>query len=61
MKTASHYIKLPLAPQYMQKFNIILTLLLIGMGIKRLPAFPKETGNALNLIGIYIIRRNSFG
>lgn len=38
----------------MQNFIIILTLLLIGMGIKRLSAFPKETGNALNLIVIYV-------
>ena len=38
----------------MQNFIIILSLLLIGMGIKRLPAFPKETGNALNLIVIYV-------
>ena len=38
----------------MQNFLIILTFLLIGMGIKRLPAFPKETGNALNLIVIYV-------
>ncbi|MBT3339047.1 MAG: AEC family transporter [Anaerolineae bacterium] len=37
----------------MQNFIIILTLLLIGMGIKRLPVFPKETGNVLNLIVIY--------
>ena len=38
----------------MNNFIIILTLLVIGMGIKRLPAFPKETGNALNLIVIYV-------
>ena len=38
----------------MQNFIIILSLLLIGMGIKRLPTFPKETGNALNLIVIYV-------
>ncbi len=38
----------------MQNFIIILTLLLIGIGIKRLPAFPKGTGNVLNLIVIYI-------
>jgi malate permease and related proteins len=38
----------------MQNFLIILTLLLIGMGIKRLAIFPKETGNVLNLIVIYI-------
>ena len=38
----------------MENFVIILTLLLIGMGIKRLPAFPKETGNVLNLTVIYI-------
>jgi len=38
----------------MQNFFIILTLLLIGIIIKRLPAFPKETGNALNLIVIYV-------
>ncbi len=38
----------------MDNFIIILTLLFIGMGIKRLPAFPKETGNALNLWGMLI-------
>jgi predicted permease len=38
----------------MQNFLLILTQLLIGMSIKRLPAFPKETGNALNLIVIYV-------
>ncbi len=37
----------------MQNFIIILALLLIGMGIKRISIFPKETGNALNLIVIY--------
>jgi hypothetical protein len=31
----------------MNNFLIILPLLLIGMDIKRLPAFPKETGKAL--------------
>ncbi|MCP4140930.1 MAG: AEC family transporter [Chloroflexi bacterium] len=38
----------------MQNFVIILTLLIIGMGIKGLAIFPKETGNVLNLIVIYI-------
>ncbi len=38
----------------MQNFIIILTLLLIGMGVKHLSIFPKETGNVLNLIIIYI-------
>ncbi len=38
----------------MQNFFIILTLLLIGMGVKRLAIFPEETGNVLNLIVIYI-------
>jgi predicted permease len=38
----------------MQNFIIILTFLLIGIIIKRLSAFPKEMGNALNLIVIYV-------
>ena len=38
----------------MQNFLITLTLLLIGMVLKRIAIFPKETGNALNLIVIYI-------
>ncbi|MBT3321963.1 MAG: AEC family transporter [Anaerolineae bacterium] len=38
----------------MQNFLLIITLLLIGMGIKRLAIFPKETGNILNLTVIYI-------
>ncbi len=38
----------------MNNFFIILPLLLIGMGIKRLSVFPKETGNVLNLIVIYV-------
>lgn len=38
----------------MENFVIIISLLLIGMGIKRLSIFPKETGNVLNLIVIYI-------
>jgi hypothetical protein len=36
----------------MQNFIMILTLLVIGIGIKRLSAFLTETGNALNLIKI---------
>ncbi len=40
--------------EIVQNFILILTLLLIGLGIKHLPKFPKETGNALNLIVIYI-------
>ena len=36
--------------------NIITTIgcLFIGMLLKRVPAFPKETGNALNLFAIYV-------
>ncbi|MCI5163470.1 MAG: AEC family transporter, partial [Candidatus Electrothrix sp. AX5] len=38
----------------MENFIITITFLLIGMLIKRLPNFPDETGNALNLFVIYI-------
>jgi hypothetical protein len=38
----------------MDNFVVTITFLLIGMLIKRLPAFPDETGNALNLFVIYI-------
>src|SRR5450759_6010469 len=38
----------------MENFVITITCLLIGMAIKRLPAFPDETGNVLNLFVIYI-------
>ena len=40
--------------QLMENFIITITFLLIGMFIKRLPNFPEETGNALNLFVIYI-------
>jgi predicted permease len=38
----------------MENFIVTITFLLIGMLIKRLPAFPDETGTALNLFVIYI-------
>jgi predicted permease len=38
----------------MENFVITITLLLIGMALKRIPVFPAETGNVLNLIVIYI-------
>jgi predicted permease len=38
----------------MENFIITITFLLIGMLIKRLPNFPDETGNSLNLFVIYI-------
>lgn len=38
----------------MENFIITITFLLIGMAVKRLPAFPESTGNVLNLFVIYI-------
>ena len=38
----------------MENFVITITFLLIGMAIKRMPTFPDETGNVLNLFVIYI-------
>ncbi|TAN44076.1 MAG: AEC family transporter [Nitrospirae bacterium] len=38
----------------MENFVIILAYLLIGMGLRRIPAFPAETGNALNLFVIHV-------
>jgi predicted permease len=38
----------------MENFVITITFLLIGMAIKRIPAFSDETGNVLNLFVIYI-------
>lgn len=38
----------------MDNFVIIIALLLIGMLLKRIPAFSSETGNILNLFVIYI-------
>jgi len=38
----------------MEDFVITITFLLIGMALKRIPDFPDETGNVLNLFVIYI-------
>lgn len=38
----------------MENFVVTITCLLIGMAIRRLPDFPDETGNVLNLFVIYI-------
>ncbi|MBF0287443.1 MAG: AEC family transporter [SAR324 cluster bacterium] len=38
----------------MENFIIILAYLLIGIAIRRIPQFPSETGNSLNLFVIYI-------
>ncbi len=38
----------------MENFVVTITCLLVGMIIKRLPAFPAETGKVLNLFVIYI-------
>ena len=38
----------------MENFVITITFLLIGMTLKRIPAFPEESGNVLNLFVIYI-------
>lgn len=38
----------------MENFIITITFLLIGVVLKRLPDFPDETGNTLNLFVIYI-------
>ncbi len=38
----------------MNNFIIIISYLLIGIFVRRLPQFPKETGNVLNLFVIYV-------
>ncbi len=38
----------------MENFVITITFLLIGMALRRIPAFSDETGNVLNLFVIYI-------
>lgn len=38
----------------MENFVVTITCLLLGMALKRLPAFPDETGKVLNLFVIYI-------
>jgi len=38
----------------LENFLITITFLLIGMALKRIPDFPDETGNILNLFVIYI-------
>ncbi|MBU0728577.1 MAG: AEC family transporter [Proteobacteria bacterium] len=38
----------------MENFVVTITCLVIGMAIRRIPAFPKETGKVLNLFVIYI-------
>jgi malate permease and related proteins len=38
----------------MENFVIIISFLVIGMALKRIPDFPYETGNVLNLFVIYI-------
>ncbi len=38
----------------MDNFVIILAYLLVGMGLKRLSAFPEQTGTVLNLFVIYV-------
>ena len=38
----------------MENFIIIITFLLLGVALKRTPAFSDETGNVLYLIVIYI-------
>ncbi|OQW94659.1 MAG: hypothetical protein BWK79_05130 [Beggiatoa sp. IS2] len=38
----------------MENFIIVITYLLIGTALRRMPAFPNETGNVLNLFVIYV-------
>ena len=38
----------------METFVITITLLLVGMALRRLPVFPEQTGNVLNLFVIYV-------
>jgi len=39
---------------FMENFAIILTFLLIGMAVRRVPEFPEETAKVLNLFVIYV-------
>ncbi len=38
----------------MENFIVVVTYLLIGIGLRKIPAFPDETGNVLNLFVIYV-------
>jgi len=38
----------------MENFVLTISFLLMGMGLRRLPNFPKETSQALNLFAIYL-------
>lgn len=38
----------------MENFILTLSFLLMGMGLRRLPKFPRETSQALNLFAIYL-------
>lgn len=38
----------------MENFILTISFLLMGMGLRRLPNFPKETSQALNLFAIYL-------
>jgi len=38
----------------MENFIVTMTYLLLGVGLRRLPRFPEETGNVLNLYVIYV-------
>lgn len=38
----------------MENFMIVITYLAIGMALRRIPQFPKETGTTLNLFVIYV-------
>ena len=38
----------------MENFILTIAFLLIGMGLRRLPRFPKETAQVLNLFVIHI-------
>jgi hypothetical protein len=38
----------------MENFIITMTYLLVGVGLRRLPRFPEETGNVLSLFVIYV-------
>jgi len=38
----------------MENFILTISFLLMGMGLRRLPRFPKDTGQVLNLFAIYL-------
>lgn len=54
METGSPLLFQEFYPQIMENFILTISFLLMGMGLRRLPNFPKDTAQVLNLFAIYL-------